>query len=1061
MYSVYTKQKTSSFNFGDLQAPVPASAYYGMPRCDEGDNTYSGVVTYPDAVNGIPVFGMCTTIYDAAYAPVLAVPPEFRALDPAWGQCLLGLDGLWDPPKALQPASTVVAPTAPGEGGLTTTTQATPAQSVTQVPGPTTPAPQSTTQATSVVPPATPQSHVVPTTSSIVESSQQTGGGDGGDSSSAQTTQASASDGNNGGGASDGGADGSASTPAGAGSSGGDAGSGSTGSGEATSGSADSGGAGGASSTAGAGSSGGDSGTTSAGSADQGSGSTASAGAGGAAPTQGAGNTGGSAGTGSTATGDGEPGNPDSGSTATSGNSASESSGSPSSNAGGSSGGSGAVSQGSGSSSAGSSDSGSGSGSGDVSSDGIVVSVGPDAYTVATSLVEGSSVLVVADGGSTAILGVGAATTLGSQLVTAPTSGGAVIGTGNAAVTVAPGQGNQGSSGTDINTASVATVGDATISADPSNPANVVIEGSTLSPGQTTLINQTPVSVASGALVVGGSDQASGSTIILTTASPALQTGAIGDEPTTLIVSGHTLTASADPNDPSAILVNGSPVQSGGGATINGVSVTLGTSGLLVDGSLAISPTPIAIAAATFQASGDAVTVEQIGGKTVLVAGQSYVTLGVDGVATVNGVTVNAAQDGLVVGGTRTIPISAAPATASEANEAVVTLSGHTLTASQSVDGFGGVVIDGTTLQPGSQTTIDGAEVSVGASGLIIDGSQTVPLSQTPIYEVEAAVTLNGITFTAVSSGDAQGDIVIDGTTLHTNGPAATINGIVISDASDGLVVGETKTVPFTLNAANTASSLEALITVGSSVYTAKEAAGASYVVIDGTTLSPGGTEVTINGVMLSDAPSGLVIGGTQTVFLSPGAANTATSLEALLTLSGQTYTAVEPVGASYVVIDGTTLSPGGSEITIDGAVLSDGSSGLVMGQTKTIPFSTEPTDIGSSLEAVVTIGGHTYTAAEPAGASYVVIDGKTLSSGGSAITLDGTVVSEGPSGLVIGGTRTALLTGVSMSTSAPSTAVTERPTAATTTSEAASRHGLSGTLLVCVLLCSASLLML
>ena len=50
-------------------------------------------------------------------------------MDPAWGHCFAGIQGVYDPPQALHPAETVVAPTMPAATGQypTTTTSATPA----------------------------------------------------------------------------------------------------------------------------------------------------------------------------------------------------------------------------------------------------------------------------------------------------------------------------------------------------------------------------------------------------------------------------------------------------------------------------------------------------------------------------------------------------------------------------------------------------------------------------------------------------------------------------------------------------------------------------------------------------------------------------------------------------------------------------------------------------------------------------------------------------------------------------------------------------------------------
>ncbi|KAK3669992.1 hypothetical protein LTR78_010164 [Recurvomyces mirabilis] len=117
-------------NFADFIHPIPASAYYAMAQCTDSGNIKS--LGYPNMVNNKTLAQICRDpgylIYDGLFAPELAVPPAFRDLDPAWSNCLLSLNGLWDPPKALQPVSTEAGPTTPGQGN-TATSSATPAQS--------------------------------------------------------------------------------------------------------------------------------------------------------------------------------------------------------------------------------------------------------------------------------------------------------------------------------------------------------------------------------------------------------------------------------------------------------------------------------------------------------------------------------------------------------------------------------------------------------------------------------------------------------------------------------------------------------------------------------------------------------------------------------------------------------------------------------------------------------------------------------------------------------------------------------------------------------------------
>ncbi|KAK5693008.1 hypothetical protein LTR97_010484 [Elasticomyces elasticus] len=975
----------NQFNFADLNHPIPASAYLGMPNCKESGPSLIGQLARPNMLNGQLYAGTCPDvpdsnhiIWDELYQPVLAVPPEMRALDPAWSNCILALDGLWDPPKALQPASTIAAPTAPTSIDVPTT-PASPAHSPTS-PASTTPAPATTpppaesdTQGSSTAgqPPGGEGSSIsesgygggsVPTSSQVQSSNEgtesaPTSQGNGGtvpesssqgqtaappsyssDQSTPVTSNGQSSDTGNGGVSP---TSQSSGVQNGAGSSSSVQQS-QSGSGNTTPTSANPGGiivsvithsssqqdqatstGNGAAATPSPGPSNGESvsspasGVATIGSStfvvvpttNAGGSSVAVIEAGGSSATLAPGQT--------TSVGGQDVSVPSSGSGAVIGNGASATNVSPGNSESNSpangetsvvsvgssaftviptqSAGSSAVVIANGGStitlapgsstnignqevsapSGGGAVIGSGNdattvaannlgnpGSGSGSS---VVSVGSSAFTVLPTQSAGSSAVVIANGGSTVTLAPGKSTTIGNQIVSAPASGGgAVIGTGTDAATVQP-------SGQNVGSGIIATVGGQTIAADPSNPSNLLVNGQTLTAGQTTIISGTPVYLASGSLLVGGSNTQPASTIAI----PTLVSSAgnvLGNTETTLVVGGHTLTASADSNNPTVVIVDGTSVTLGGSeATVNGVAVSLAPSGLVVDGSLQVSATPVVLGTVV-ATNGQTLTLESLQGSTE--------TLVFDGSLT------------------------------STLNNGLATVAGLTLSAGS----------------------------SDGSSYVVVDGSQTVPLSTPSLSSggvPQAVITLKGQIFTASS---ASGSVVIDGTTLRLGGPAATINGVVLSDAPDGIVVGGTRTVSFP--AVSTGLGSDAVVTLpNGDALTAIEPPGESYIILDGTTLLPGET-ATIDGTVVTNGPNGLVIAG-NTVPLTPVPTDSAS--QAIITINGQHYTAIEPAGAPFVIVDGTTLSVGGSALTIDGTIVSEGSSGLVVGGTQTIPLSSLP----------------------------------------------------------------------------------------------------------------------
>lgn len=114
--------KTVPFNVTELQEPVPSTIYDKLPWCAKW--TWSASL-----YNQVP--RECPT--NTPYAPLIAIPPEAKDLEPEWAKCHLWSGGLFDPPSALQGATIVVPVTRPSDGH-TTTTPASPSSSIAMLP---------------------------------------------------------------------------------------------------------------------------------------------------------------------------------------------------------------------------------------------------------------------------------------------------------------------------------------------------------------------------------------------------------------------------------------------------------------------------------------------------------------------------------------------------------------------------------------------------------------------------------------------------------------------------------------------------------------------------------------------------------------------------------------------------------------------------------------------------------------------------------------------------------------------------------------------------------------
>ena len=77
---------TKSFNLADLIEPIPDEVYNRQSRCLM--SSFAWQLTY-----GVGNFSCPRT---EPYAPIIGVPPEARALDPAWASCEAWYGGLFD-----------------------------------------------------------------------------------------------------------------------------------------------------------------------------------------------------------------------------------------------------------------------------------------------------------------------------------------------------------------------------------------------------------------------------------------------------------------------------------------------------------------------------------------------------------------------------------------------------------------------------------------------------------------------------------------------------------------------------------------------------------------------------------------------------------------------------------------------------------------------------------------------------------------------------------------------------------------------------------------------------
>ena len=382
----------------------------------------------------------------------------------------------------------------------------------------------------------------------------------------------------------------------------------------------------------------------------------------------------------------------------------------------------------------------------------------------------------------------------------------------------------------------------------------------------------------------------------LSTPNPSLSNPGQGDpvkDPvlSDTVIDGHTIQATQSQD---TIVVDGQSIVRGANPiTASGTPVALRSNGDLILGTSTLPgfiPSASAAPSNVITAAGQIFTILSNG---VAVDGQ---TLSVGQGTTVSGTPVSLGLDGLVIAGSR-IDLPATP------TAPVITTAGHTITLLSN-----GVAVSGQTLSIGHGIIVSGTPVSLGLDGLVV-ASSMINLPAIPTAQVLTAAG-------QIATIDADGHVIIAGTTLVPSAPAVDIAGTRISLGPNGLIVGtSTISLPTITPAA---------------VFSAAGQAGIidpdGDIIIAGMTLRPEAPAITLAGTRISLESNGLIIGSSTLPLPSIS----------MVTIAGHAY----PVSkvSNGLVIGDSTLFTGQPAITISGTPVALEGSELVIG-TSTLPY--------------------------------------------------------------------------------------------------------------------------
>ena len=541
--------------------------------------------------------------------------------------------------------------------------------------------------------------------------------------------------------------------------------------------------------------------------------------------------------------------------------------------------------------------------------------------------------------------------------------------------------------------------------AAPASNGGVVIASSTYAPGSQATVGGQVISVGTNNIVQSG-----------TTQNVPTQT-----EPTPVLVGGNSIESAPS----GGVVIASSTYEPGFTAQVAGTPISVGSSNIVVASSTHAIPSVAAVvpqAAPVASQAAPAPTPVLVGGNSVVNAPGGGVVIasstyqpGVQ--ARVSGTPISVGTDNIAVDSS-TYALPSAP------SATPVLIGGSTVAAASS----GGIVIAGSTYQPGVVAQVAGTPISVGTNNVVIN-SQTVGLPsaapQTPAPTAVQTPSQTPVLVGGQSIVKASGGGVVIGSSTIAPGAQATVSGTVVTAGTNNVVVGGNNyALPDTAGAtlqqqqAPAAQPQSAPAVVAGQIVSQASNGG---VVIGSSTIAPG-QQATISGQVISAGSSNVAIGGST--YGLPGTAGAILQTPAPQTqpqttafVGGQSIARASNGG---IVIGSSTIAPG-SQATISGQIISAGPTNVAIGgSTYALPSTA-----GAVLQTPapqpstpVEVGGNSIVKAANGG---VVVGSSTIAPG-SVATISGQVISAGSTNIAIGGSTYALPTsaGAVLQTPAP-----------------------------------------